>query len=365
MRYVVAVSAVVVAAAVSMLVDPSGTASTVFLGAVMVSAWWGGLGPGLVTTALAVFVLDIATGGARIWHPAAQVVDRLIAFSAVAVLISALTAARRRAAAERAVLLRREQAARATAEAANRAKDEFVAVVAHELRTPLTALLSWSVALGTGRLDPAARARALEAIEENARLQARVIDDLLDITRVAVGKVTLEMASVDLAAVIDSALDAVRTPAMAKGLAMHAAVTPGLWVAGDAMRLRQVVGNLLSNATRFTPAGGRIELASGRRGGQAFIEVADTGTGIPGDLLPHVFERFRQAVSTTCSPGLGLGLAIVRQLVELHGGTVTAANRSDGPGAVFTVVLPLAAAEDPSPASSGLHRAVVDRRNVL
>jgi signal transduction histidine kinase len=351
MRYVVAVSAVMVAAAASVLGGLPGTAPSVFLGAVMVSAWWGGLGPGVITTALAVFVLDVASGAAKALHPTGQMLDRLIVFSAVAVLISALNAARRSAAAERAVLLEREQAARAAAEAANRAKDEFVAVVAHELRTPLTALLGWSVALGTGRLDPAARTRALEAIEQNARLQARIIDDLLDITRVAVGKVTLEMASVDLAAVIDSALDAVRTTAMAKGLEIRVAVAPGIRVAGDPMRLQQVIGNLLSNAARFTSPGGRIELASGCRGGDAYIEVADTGAGIPTDLLPHVFERFRQAASTTRAPGLGLGLAIVRQLVELHGGSVTAANRSDGSGARFTVVLPLATPQDSSPVS--------------
>jgi signal transduction histidine kinase/DNA-binding response OmpR family regulator len=252
-------------------------------------------------------------------------------------------------------LLDREQRARAAAEAASRAKDEFLAVLSHELRTPLNAVYGWAGLLQSGRLDAAATARALAAIMRNAHAQVQLIDDMLDVSRIVTGKMRLLSRPVDVTAVAEAALDAVRPAADARGLELHAALPArGVQVRGDPDRLQQVVWNLLSNAVKFTPAGGRVELAVRRVGGQLEIAVGDTGQGIAPDVLPHVFERFQQADSTPSRRhgGLGLGLALVRHLVELHGGQVAAASAGPGRGATFTVTLPLLAgpaAEAPPP----------------
>jgi signal transduction histidine kinase/HAMP domain-containing protein/ActR/RegA family two-component response regulator len=243
--------------------------------------------------------------------------------------------------------------------AANRSKDEFLAVVSHELRTPLTALLGWVSLLRTGSPDPAKLARGLDVIERSTRAQASLIDELLDVSRIVSGKMALDLRPVDLVPVVDAALDAIRPAAAAKQVALHAVREVGAAVVhGDPDRLRQVVANLLSNAVKFTPAGGRVELhlsttgecdgAAAGSGADAVITVTDSGVGIAADLLPHVFERFRQAgdAATRQHQGLGLGLAIVRHLVELHGGTVAADSAGEGRGAVFTVRLPLGAGEE-------------------
>ncbi len=234
---------------------------------------------------------------------------------------------------------------RERAEGAARAKEEFLAVVSHELRTPLNAMLGWATMLRSGELDEADRARALEVVERNARAQAKLIEDLLDVSRVVSGKLRLEPGPLDLAAVVAAAVDAVRPTAEAKGVALELAAAPaGAPCEGDAGRLQQVVLNLASNAVKFTPRGGRVRVALAHEGAHLCLRVEDTGRGIEPAFLPHVFERFRQqdGSATRAQGGLGLGLAIVKSLVELHGGTVTAESAGEGYGAAFVVRLPAA-----------------------
>ncbi len=256
-------------------------------------------------------------------------------------------AVRRWAEDERAKLLVREQEARRQAEEANRMKDEFLATVSHELRTPLNAMLGWAQVLRLGKLDDAASARALETIERNARAQAQLIADLLDVSRIITGKLRLDVQPVELPRIIEAALEGVRPGADAKGIRMDIALDRlGSPVLGDADRLQQVVWNLLSNAIKFTPRGGSVAVRLHPRGPNAEIRVSDTGAGIRPDFLPYVFDRFRQAESaiTRTHGGLGLGLSIVRHLVELHGGSVAVDSDGEGRGAAFTVLLPVRAA---------------------
>jgi PAS domain S-box-containing protein len=230
------------------------------------------------------------------------------------------------------------------AERANRTKDEFVATLSHELRTPLGAMLGWVQMLRSRRLTGDEAERALESIERNTRLQARLIHDLLDVSRIVAGKLTLERRLIDLVPVLEHAVETVRRDARAKGLTVDWTVEAGEHrVLGDAMRLEQVALNLLSNAVKFTPRGGRITTRLDRSAGYARLSVADTGEGIEPAALPYVFEIFRQADSTTTRRhgGLGLGLAIVRHIVDLHGGRVEASSPGRGAGATFTVLLPL------------------------
>ncbi|HEY2386566.1 MAG TPA: response regulator [Candidatus Binatia bacterium] len=230
---------------------------------------------------------------------------------------------------------------------ANRLKDEFLATVSHELRTPLTAMLSWVRLLQDGRLAPPERVRALEIIDRNARGQARLIDDLLDTSRIVTGKLAIGRDTVALERVVVDAVEAVRPEAEAKGVEIGLVLATDLAVTGDARRLQQVLGNLLGNAVKFTPRGGRIAVTLGREGGHAEMRVADTGPGIDPEFLPHIFDRFRQADTsmTRTHGGLGLGLAIVRHLVELHGGTAFAESGEGSSGAIFVIRLPLAADE--------------------
>lgn len=247
---------------------------------------------------------------------------------------------------ERARLLGLEQAARREAEEANRIKDEFLATLSHELRTPLNAILGWVQVLRAGKLDEAAASRALETIERNSKVQAQLIADLLDVSRIITGKLRLESRPVELHRIIDAALESVRPAADAKGieisLSLGSLSSP---VLGDPDRLQQVVWNLLSNAIKFTPRDGRVEVRLGESAPHALIQVSDTGIGIRPDFLPHVFDRFRQAESslTRSHGGLGLGLSIVRHLVELHGGVVEVDSAGEGQGTTFTVRLPLRA----------------------
>jgi signal transduction histidine kinase len=239
-----------------------------------------------------------------------------------------------------------ESELRKVAEAANRAKDEFLATVSHELRNPLNAMLGWSRLLGTSR-EPARLDKGLAVIEKNARAQAKLIDDILDVSRIISGKVLLELRRVQLADVIKNAVESIRPAAAAKRirLALDLAETTVSFVA-DEDRLQQIVWNLLSNAVKFTPTGGEVRVAATTTGGSSVsIRVEDTGKGIVADLLPYVFDRFRQGDASTTKrhSGLGLGLAIVRHLVELHGGTVSAHSAGEGRGAVFEVVLPIPA----------------------
>ncbi len=249
---------------------------------------------------------------------------------------------------ERARLYEAEQTAREAAENANRIKDEFLAVLSHELRSPLNPILGWSKLLQTKKLDEKTIPQALKTIERNARLQAQLIEDLLDISRILQGKLSLNIYPVDLASVISAAMETVRLSAEAKSIEMHISLEPNLGqVLGDSGRLQQVVWNLLSNAVKFTPAGGRVDIrlssCPNSNSNSALIEVSDTGKGIDPDFLPYVFEYFRQENSSTTRKfgGLGLGLAIVRHLVELHGGTVQVESEGEDQGATFTVRLPL------------------------
>jgi PAS domain S-box-containing protein len=245
-------------------------------------------------------------------------------------------------------LLVRERMARGDAEKANRLKDEFLATLSHELRTPLNAVIGWSRILKAGRLDNESSVHAIEVIERNAWAQKQIIEDILDVSRVITGKLQLHLGPVDLVSVVNAALDAVRPALEVKDIKIDTEFHERLKIiAGDADRLQQVVWNLLSNASKFTPVGGVISVRISQDETYAQIEVRDTGPGIAAEFLPHVFERFRQADGSTTRThgGLGLGLAIVRHLVELHGGLIAAENVSSGTGAVFTVRLPLPSTE--------------------
>jgi len=241
-------------------------------------------------------------------------------------------------------LFRSERDARSEAEAANRAKDEFLAVLSHELRTPLTSILGWARLLRGAHLDERREAQGLESIERNARLQAQLIEDLLDVSRIVTGKLELDRRPLDLAAVVAAALDEARPSIRAKELTLRAELADApAPILGDPARLQQVVWNLVVNATKFTPSGGTITVTLAAEDAELRLTVADTGAGIPADALPHIFDRFRQADtgSRRQHGGLGLGLAITRQLVELHGGTVTAENIDGDGGARFVVRLPM------------------------
>jgi signal transduction histidine kinase/CheY-like chemotaxis protein len=246
---------------------------------------------------------------------------------------------------EREQLLVREQSARTDAEEANRLKDEFLATLSHELRTPLTAILGWLSMLRSGRLDPETSKHALETVERNAEAQAQLIEDLVDVSRIAGGKLKLDIQPVDMITVISAAIDIVRPAANARGVSVEVFAESGVGpVAADAARLQQIIWNLLSNAVKFTPRDGHVSVSLRRVDSMAEVEVRDTGIGIDADFLPRVFERFRQAEAalTRSHRGLGLGLAIVRHLTELHGGTVTAASDGEGEGATFILRMPLA-----------------------
>ena len=257
-------------------------------------------------------------------------------------------------------LLEREHAARQEAETANRAKDEFLATVSHELRTPLNAILGWAHMLRANQLDQVTQSRALETIERNAKSQAQLIEDILDVSRIVTGKLRLDVRPVELAPVVEAAIDSVRPAADAKDIRIEAILDPRAGpVSGDANRLQQIVWNLVSNAVKFTGKGGRVQVRIERVNSRVEIIVSDTGQGITSDFIPYVFDRFRQAdaTSTRRYGGLGLGLAIVRHLTEMHGGVVTAASPGEGLGATFTVKLPVIVAHADELASDRVHPA--------
>lgn len=253
---------------------------------------------------------------------------------------------RKRAEAERERLLSQEQAAREQAEAASRAKDEFLAMVSHELRAPLNAMLGWAQILRSTKVDESTLAHAVEIIERSARTQSRLIEDLLDTARIVSGKLRLDIKPVDLTSVVENAVDVLRPAAEGKGIAVRLNLNSAREViTGDADRLQQIISNLLSNAIKFTPQDGRVELNLERADPHMRITVSDTGKGITPEYLPLIFDRFHQAGSTSTRrhTGLGLGLSLVRHLVELHGGAVYAQSAGEGKGATFTVNLPLRA----------------------
>jgi CheY-like chemotaxis protein len=265
-----------------------------------------------------------------------MVCQRLAAHAAIAIRNSHLFAA--------------ERDARAEAHAANRAKDHFLATLSHELRTPLNAMLGWLRMLRNPRLDETQKAHAVDVIERNVRLQTQLINDLLDVSRIVAGKLDLEQFPLDLVPVVQEAIEAVRADVESRTLTLAVELDPATGeVNGDPMRLQQVVTNLLSNAVKFTPAGGQVTVRLAREGGHARLTVADSGEGIDPEVLRHIFEPFQQADTSTrrTHQGLGLGLAIVRQLVEAHGGRVHAESAGRGQGAMLVVELPIVAVRAP------------------
>jgi signal transduction histidine kinase len=237
------------------------------------------------------------------------------------------------------IAARQAQLAAELAEA-NRSKDEFLATVSHELRTPLTAIVGWAALLKAGHLDPERTTHALDTIDRNAHIQAQLISDLLDVARITSGKLRLEPRTADVAEVVAAAAETITPAARAGQVELETDCGREAMAFVDPDRLQQVVWNLLSNAVKFTPPGGRVRAALRVEGDAIHILVSDTGPGLRADFIPHAFERFRQDAVGERAPGLGLGLSIVKHIVELHGGTVSAANRNEGTGAVFEVVIP-------------------------
>ena len=271
-------------------------------------------------------------------------------------------AERKQAEVQRAEMLVREQAARAEAEQANRTKDEFLATLSHELRTPLTAILGWSHLVRTGKLEPVQLARALETIERNARSQSQLIDDLLDVSRIITGKLQIEPRAVDLGSIIEGAVEAVRPSFEAKSIKVKTTIEPEAVVMGDANRLQQVFWNLLSNAVKFTPESGMVRIEAKRIPPVVRVSVSDTGIGIKPEFLPFIFDRFRQADGSTTRVhgGLGLGLSIVKHLVQMHNGRVQVHSDGQNQGAVFSVEFPLASASTPVSPNGSAKEAELD-----
>ena len=267
--------------------------------------------------------------------------ERPIRLAAVLTAIRAALRARARQFEVRDLLAELREA-RAAAEEANRLKDEFLATLSHELRTPLNAIVGWTSMLTRGQVDPDRMPRVFEALDRNAQAQAQLIADVLDVSRIVTGKLQLQLTTVDMCDLVAQATDSVRAAASGKNIELAMEETSDCLVRGDAGRLQQVVWNLLSNAIKFTPVGGSIRITVTRDGRDVAVSVADTGTGVPREFLPQVFDRFRQAdqSSTRGHGGLGLGLSIVKHLVELHGGTVAASSGGLGQGACFTVRVP-------------------------
>jgi signal transduction histidine kinase len=324
------------------------------------TAWYGGLGPGLLVAALFEGMLDYSS-----YPPRDPVRFYMIAFNRALLFMSLVVFASSRRSAEKRLrkqqkvleeALGRERDVRNEAEAANRVKDEFLATVSHELRTPLNAMVGWAALLTRHQADEATTRRAAETIERNARAQANIVEDILDVSRIAAGGLHITMRPVLLAPAIQDALESVRLSAKEKAIAIEARLQNDLVVLGDTDRLRQIAWNLLSNAIKFTPPGGQIDVELNRADDHAELQVRDSGIGISADFLPLLFERFQQAdpSMTRERAGLGLGLAIVRHLVELQGGTVRAESGGKDKGAVFTVKLPLAKeGVSPAPSPSG------------
>jgi PAS domain S-box-containing protein len=283
--------------------------------------------------------VPIEESGAPIKDPTGKIIGVIIVFHDVG--------ERRQAELEREQLLSREQAARAAAETSDRLKDEFLATVSHELRTPLNAILGWAATLALVEQDPPLLRRGLSTIERNAKAQAQIISDILDVSRIVTGKLRLDFRPVEFAAILQAAVETLSPTAAAKSIELSLVISDdNALVAGDPDRLQQIIWNLIANAIKFTPKNGKIEIQLRRVDSQLELTVTDTGIGITSEFLPHVFERFRQADASTTRThgGLGLGLAIVRHLTELHGGHVRAASEGTGKGSTFKVQLPVASA---------------------
>ncbi|HEX7707039.1 MAG TPA: HAMP domain-containing sensor histidine kinase [Thermoanaerobaculia bacterium] len=328
---------VIAAGAISWLINPwiEPQAKSPYFAAVLLSAVIGGTGPGLFATVFAsVAIAWFELGSERGFNLGADDLFRLAVFTATALVISSVSSARKTAERELRVALERLAAV-------DRAKDEFIATLSHELRTPLTAIVGWLRILREPGLDEATRTTAISSLEQSARMQQMLIDDLLDHSRIILGKLEIRHEPLVLREVVEQAIDIIRPEAEAKQVRVIADTGTGAAVIdGDPGRLKQVCWNLLTNAVKFTPAGGTVRVAV-KTNQMAEIEVEDDGEGIDPDLLPHIFERFSQGTSGH-KGGLGLGLTIVRHIIELHGGDVSATSRGRGRGARFVVRVPLA-----------------------
>lgn len=367
LRYGFAVLAVLVALLIRWPLEPVLQKNVPFLfffPAIMAAGWYGRLGPGLFATALSVLAADLLFHEPAGSFAIAEFPDQvqLVLFSGTGVFVSLLNEAlhreRQRAEETAAKLLQAQKEAKESeerfriaagrAEEANRIKDDFLATVSHELRTPLNAMMGWAQILLATDADPERREKGLTTIVRNGRLQAQLIDDLLDVSRIITGQMRLDVRPVELAPVIEAAVESIRPAAEAKQIRLLRRLDPRAGpVAGDPARLQQVVWNLLANAVKFTPKGGQVEVRLERASSHVEILVADTGIGINPAFLPHVFDRFRQLDGSIKRQhgGLGLGLSIVRHLTELHGGTVRAESPGEGQGSTFIVALPVAAGE--------------------
>ena len=315
-----------------------------FLVAIAVTAWFGGFGP-----ALCAIILSLLLATYFFLPPDSSIAVRfedvpdLVIFLTTALLLSGLHQAVRHAEERKEMLLARKNAELAELHAASVAKDVLLGMVSHELRNPLAAISAWARVLACEKPErSAAFSTAVEAIERNTRLQARIVEDLLDISRAVSGKLCLNLGPTDLVPVIHASLDLMRLPAEEKHIHLREVTEPGVGlVTADPDRMQQVVCNLVGNAVKFTPEGGTVEVRLGRIDSKVQITVSDTGPGIPPEFLPRMFEPFTQADTMAARrAGLGLGLAIARQLVELHNGTIQACNRQNSSGAAFTVLLP-------------------------
>jgi len=279
-----------------------------------------------------------------------RIVDRTRELASANVALSAEIEVRVQIEQERVILLKREQAARMEAEAANRLKDEFLATLSHELRTPLNAIMGWAHVLGQSSGDRATVQRAAEVIRQNAAAQVQLIEDILDVSRIVGGRLVLDTRPVHMRGVIEDTIQSLTPASFAKGIQIDRTLADGAHVVGDRDRLQQIVWNLVSNALKFTPKGGRVEVELVDEDEDVTVRVSDTGIGITPEFLPFVFDRFRQADSSMSRrhSGLGLGMAIVRHLVELHGGTVSAESEGEGKGATFRLRLPKRAETAPA-----------------
>jgi signal transduction histidine kinase/CheY-like chemotaxis protein len=323
-----------------LLID-DGSQLILFGTAVLATAWFAGTGPAIAATVLAAALGANATHSSEFatgMHLALFLVQSLIVIAVVAELRRARRDAEHRA--------REAHEAQQVGESANRLKDEFLATISHELRTPLNAVLGWVHLLRTGKLDASTAARGLESIDRNVRLQAQLTSDLLDVSKALTGKLQLDCREAFLDEAARQAIGAVTPAAKAKGVRVEAALPAGgVAVHGDQARLRQIAWQLLANAIKFTPRDGIVEITVDAFGQDARLIVRDSGSGIAPEFLPRIFERFTQADQSPSrsAGGLGVGLALVRELVELHGGEIEATNRADGRGAIFIVRFPLQA----------------------
>jgi signal transduction histidine kinase/ActR/RegA family two-component response regulator len=318
------------------------------------SSWYLGFGPGMALAILLELTLDYFSSPPFAFKSAVIIFNRMVLFTSVVWFASWRRSAEKKLWVQQELLkeaLASEQVARRQAETADRLKDEFLATVSHELRTPLSAILGWAALLNMGELEEQNTRDALRVIERNAKAQAEIISDILDVSRIITGKLRIEAKAVDLVTTIQAAVETLQLAAAAKKISLSMSLDDNAAsVAGDPDRLQQIVWNLVSNAIKFTPKNGRVEVSLRRVDSHLEITVSDTGIGISPEFLPHVFERFRQAdsSSTRIHGGLGLGLAIVRHLAELHGGTVSATSAGLGQGAQFALRLPVASSLTPS-----------------